>query len=134
MEQVRGNVLIIEDDSDCGEMCSTILINAGYGVRWVRSRDAALKAMEMYLYQLLLLDYSMPGMGVAEFLNVCRARADTIILMSAVVDPFHESQRLGIHYYLRKPFSPEELVAHVRGISSGILKQSTMSHKPKASR
>jgi len=41
-------------------------------------------------------------------------RAGTIILVSAMVDPQKEAERLNIDHWIRKPFSPEQLLSCLR--------------------
>jgi DNA-binding response OmpR family regulator len=120
MEKLHGNVLIVEDDEDTAETMMKGLGNAGYGVRKVASRDAALPAMERYIYDYIILDYAMPGMSVEDFLIVCRTNTENIILTSAVVDCQKEAVRIGLKRCLQKPFSIDELIDVMRGFSSGL--------------
>lgn len=120
--EVRGNVLIIEDDQDTADLCARILMRAGYGIRWVHSRDAALVALNRGLYQFILLDYSMPGLTIEEFLHHCLPKGN-VVLMSGIVDPQKEARRLGISCYLKKPFDPAELIALIRGLASEMKKR-----------
>jgi DNA-binding response OmpR family regulator len=122
LETIRGNALIVEDDPDCGAMILRILSIKGYGVRLVRSRDAALHAMHRYLYDYILLDYAMPGMSVEEFVKHCQCKSENIILISAVVDPAIEATRLGLKRWIPKPFDSEQLINAMRDLSSGLRK------------
>jgi DNA-binding response OmpR family regulator len=115
---VPGNVLVVEDDEDSGGLISAILTHAGYGVRWVKSRDAAIVAMQRYIYELILLDYAMPGLGIEDFLKVCAAMTEKIVLLSAAVNPEAEARRLGLKHWIKKPYAPEELVATLREFRS----------------
>jgi DNA-binding response OmpR family regulator len=114
-----GNVLVVEDDMDCGVMLVQVLSIAGYGVRWVQSRDEAVKALNNNLYDHIILDVSMTGMGIDIFIReyVARANRHNVVLISAVTDPEKEAERLGVKHALRKPFDPETLVGLLRGLS-----------------
>ena len=97
-------------------------MNKGYGVRLVTSRDDALKAMARYIYEYIILDYAMPGLGVEKFVEECRKITANIILVSAVVDPAMEAERLGITSWLRKPYDTDRLMEIMGGLSSGVQK------------
>ena len=112
MEPKSGTILIVEDNSDVGEMCVLILTKAGYGVRWAQSRAAALTAMKNDRYDVVILDYTMPGMLVDEFITL--ASTHQIILMSALTDIEDYTTRFGLKYALQKPFQPRELIAVVQ--------------------
>ena len=122
---IRGNVLVVEDDVDCGQMMMRILTAAGYGVRLSTSRELAVHALGRYLYEYIILDLRMPGMSTEEFLNVVRksSREMHIILTTAENDAPHESLRLGIEKFIGKPFSPEQLVNTIQSLSSGVRKR-----------
>ena len=115
-------MLIVEDDRDCAQLISQALTADGYGVRVVRSRDDAVDALRRYLYSYIILDYAMPGMTVETFLEHCRKVTSNIILVSAVIDPKKEAERLRLKNWLRKPFDTEELLEIMRGLSSGVQK------------
>jgi DNA-binding response OmpR family regulator len=127
MERIRGNALIVEDDPDCGEMMLKALTRAGYGVRWIRSRDDAVVAMNQYLYDYIILDYAMPGMSIEDFVTFCQMKITNVILVSAVVDPAREAQRLKLSHWIAKPFTPDKLMEVMRGLSSGIRKAPQVS-------
>ncbi len=121
---VRGNVLVVEDDQDCGHMIVRILSNAGYGVRWAPTREAAVAALGRYLYDYIILDLRMPGMPTEVFLKIVGAssREINIVLTTAETDAAREAKRLGIANFLGKPFMPEDLLAVLRKLSSGVRK------------
>jgi DNA-binding response OmpR family regulator len=116
-DQACGNVLIVEDDPDCGAMLAHILSDAGYGVNWVQSRDAAVDALHGYLYDHIVLDVAMSGMPIDNFVRNYVMRKYNVVLISAVVDPSAEARRLGIEHSLRKPFDPSDLLDLLRGLS-----------------
>ena len=117
---MRGNVLVVEDDADCGQMIIQMLGDRGFGVRLVKSRDDALEAMRRYLYDYILLDYAMPGLSIEDFVAICVEKGSNLILISAVVDPQVEAQRLGVKSWLRKPFTPEALLRLMNGLGSNL--------------
>jgi len=108
----KGNVLVIEDDPDTGEMIEKALTDNGYGVRVVRSRDDAVRMLKRYLYNFILLDYWMPGMTAENFIAQVSeggSRAK-VILMTAGGTIRMIASHLEIDDWLGKPFFPEELI------------------------
>ncbi|HYF50771.1 MAG TPA: response regulator [Planctomycetota bacterium] len=108
----RGNVLIVEDDKDTAQTLLVILGNAGYGVRKVSSRDAALQVLLSNLYQCILLDFYMPGMPAEEFVAALQTAHPIakVVLITAASEVETAAKRLGIPHYLGKPFEPEALL------------------------
>jgi two-component system response regulator FlrC len=113
-----ANVLVVEDDMDCGATLVQVLRMEGYGVRWAPTRDDAVVALKNNLYDHIILDVSMSGMGIDKFIRNFVEDRHNVILISAVVNPATEANRLGIKHALRKPFDPVELVEMLRGLSS----------------
>jgi len=108
-----GNVLVIEDDLDTGNLIVLMLATAGYGVRLVSNRDEAVLAMARYLYDYIVMDYHMPGLTAEAFVrqaNMQRPKAK-IILMTADDTVEEVAKRLKISAWIAKPFYPEDLVA-----------------------
>lgn len=104
-------ILIIENDTDIGELLSVTLKLAGYEVDVVISRDDAVIRMRDKTYDLFLVDYCMPGMRLHDFLFLHPEVDNCLILMSAIKDPKIEAKHFQIKYWLVKPFSSEELIA-----------------------
>lgn len=108
-----GNVLVVEDDDDCGMMIVTALSDAGYGVRLARTRNDAAVAIRRYLYEYIILDVRMPGMSITDFqaaVSLSAAKNARIILTTAESDAATEAQKYYIPNWLGKPFTPEELL------------------------
>jgi DNA-binding response OmpR family regulator len=110
-DEVKGNVLVVEDDPDTAETWIWILAKAGYGVRKAPDRDTALRLMNSNLYSYVVLDLFMPGMSAETFIQKMRERPQVkVILITAASDAEHEAKRLGIVNYIGKPVSEEALL------------------------
>jgi CheY-like chemotaxis protein len=108
---VRGNVLVVDDDSDCRELIHHLLETEGYHVKVVCSREAALLALKQKRYDHLILDVVMPGMSIQEFIEkLPSTTVRNIIIISAVVDPQETANRINVRTWLRKPFDPAQLL------------------------
>jgi DNA-binding NtrC family response regulator len=111
--QILGNVLVVEDDSDCGSMVVSALAEEGYGVRLSRNRNEAVACLRRYLYEYIVLDLRMSGMTLADFLaavSLSVAKSAHVILITAESQVSSEAKRYGIKNWLGKPFTPEQLL------------------------
>jgi DNA-binding response OmpR family regulator len=115
-EKMNANILIVEDDRDCAATIAMILTQEQYGVREVASRDAALSILDSYLYDVIIMDLFMPGLGPKEFISEVRrrhARSEIILLTAADIVP-KAVKDLELLHWLGKPFQPDDLVKTVR--------------------
>jgi DNA-binding response OmpR family regulator len=112
------NVLVVEDDSDSGTMVCHVLIREGYGARLVASREDALQVLNTYLYDYILLDFSMPGMAAREFVTRVKATRPGchIILMTAAGCVQALAKDLSLPTYIPKPFEPYDVIGTIERI------------------
>lgn len=114
-----SNVLIIEDDQDTAETITVALVREGFGVRAVNSRDAAAMVMSTYLYDVVIMDFFMPGMGPEEFMRSIRQRNphSQFILITATAEAAEKAKALGICHWIGKPFEIADLIDAVEDCS-----------------
>lgn len=117
-------VLLVDDDREIVESMRMVLEMKGYEVFIARNGNQGLQVIEQEHPDLVVLDMMMPGRSgflVLESLvrngtNQNRA-GDPIrfIMITANEGKRHEelARLLGVEIYLRKPFSPEQLVDSV---------------------
>ena len=108
----KGNVLVIEDDPDTAETVALIVRGAGYGVRTAVNREAALLVLQSNLYDIIIMDLMMPGMGPIEFMQKVRTHAplSKFILMTATSRVASQARNLGMTWWIGKPFDPNQLL------------------------
>ena len=117
MDDMRGRVLIVDDDTALAEMLGIVLRSEGYEPFLCSDGDTALAAFHEHKPDLVLLDLMLPGM---DGIDVCRAiRAESgvpIVMLTAKTDTIDVVVGLesGADDYVMKPFKPKELVARVR--------------------
>ncbi|TVP74968.1 MAG: sigma-54-dependent Fis family transcriptional regulator [Gemmatimonadales bacterium] len=111
-------ILVVEDEDTIRELLLDTLEVEGFGVVAVSSGEAALRALEKTLFDVVLLDLNLPGM---HGLNVLSAAPSTqtdaqFIVMTAfgTVDTAVEAMKLGAFDYINKPFRTEELLLTLR--------------------
>jgi DNA-binding response OmpR family regulator len=69
-----GNLFILIVEREVGEMEAvyTTLLRQAYDYGFARTREDAIRIMCTKLYDYVIMDYTMPGMSVADFQSVLR--------------------------------------------------------------
>lgn len=113
------NVLVVDDDSITRQMLAFTLRKAGYEVTTATNGAEAFERFLMDRHQLIVSDWSMPGM---DGLELCRAirRTDSQRYVYFILLTTHDSAQdaiaglaAGADDYVRKPFDPGELIMRV---------------------
>jgi DNA-binding response OmpR family regulator len=112
-------VLVVEDHATLASRIAQGLRHAGMAVDAVLDGSAALRAVELTAYDVIVLDRDLP---VVHGDRVCRAVAGSgprILMLTAAaqIDDRVDGLELGADDYLGKPFAFAELVARVRALS-----------------
>lgn len=112
------SILIVEDDPVSRQLLRACLIGMGYAPDIAGSGEAALEALEIRHYDLLLLDIQMPGMDGFEVARRVRSRFGSHPRMVALTAAAMEGDRerclaSGMDDYLSKPMRMEQLAAVV---------------------
>lgn len=106
-------ILIVDNDEGLVHFLSRILRKQGYAVSEALDGTAALARIRDEGFDLILLDYKMPGLNGLETLReIRRANNRTpVIIMTAygTTDTAIAAMKLGAYDYLLKPFESEEL-------------------------
>jgi len=113
LKQLRGRILLVEDNPDIGEAVSAILADAGATVEWHTSADAALQALSQGLQvDAVLSDVSLPGensgIDLARRLAV-RVPDLPVVLMTGYTDRLQEAVAAGFRV-IPKPATPQSLI------------------------
>lgn len=113
-------ILIVEDEETTASLIRYKLSNSGYDVATVRDGVQAMEFLKSRRPDLIILDLMMPIMSGREFLiGVRRNRTYSeipVIILSAktLEQDVLEGLALGADDFMKKPFSPSELVARVK--------------------
>ncbi|MCL4158799.1 UNVERIFIED_CONTAM: hypothetical protein GTU68_053788 [Idotea baltica] len=110
------------DDAEVRELLFFTLSNVGYGVIEAESAEEALQLLDERLPDLILIDWTLPGMSgveLAKYVRKDNLLKDLPMMMLTARDAEGDKLKsfdFGIDDYLTKPFSPKELVARIKAL------------------
>jgi CheY-like chemotaxis protein len=115
----KGEVLIVEDDTDLRQALSQILADEGYRVDGAEHGLHALEQLRDGCRPcVILLDLTMPVMNGWQFRDQQRQDPDLaeipVVVISAGANLSEQIVPLGIQDYIRKPIQLGQLLATVR--------------------
>lgn len=116
----KGQILAVDDTPANLKVISETLHNAGYTVATAIDGDRALKRLQHYQPDLILLDIQMPGIDGFETCRRLKADPQTqhipVIFITALSDAINKVKGLEIGGvdYITKPFDHTELLARIK--------------------
>jgi DNA-binding response OmpR family regulator len=143
---VMAKVLVVEDDKDLAQTVERYLKGQGFDVDRVADGLEASSHLRTYPYDLILLDWQLPGMSGVEILREIRIRgvATPVIMVTGLDGIEHTEQGLesGADDYITKPYDLRELLARVKSVlrraqgqvTDSVLKAGQISLDPKPRR
>jgi DNA-binding NtrC family response regulator len=106
-------LLIVDNDEGLTHFLTRLFVRQGYEVHARADGESALRLLAEASFDLILLDYLMPGLnGLETLAEIQRAQVKTpVIIMTAhgTTETAIEAMKLGAYDYLLKPFDTEEL-------------------------
>ena len=132
--QVRGLVVVVEDEPAIAEVIRLNLARAGFGVHLCGDGNLALADITRLRPAAVVLDVGLPGIDGTE---VCRRMRDAgdwtpVLFVTARDDEVDRilALEMGADDYVTKPFSPRELVARLAGVlrrTTGAINEATLT-------
>ncbi|NES65052.1 MAG: response regulator [Okeania sp. SIO2D1] len=116
----KGQILAVDDIPANLKLISATLRNAGYAVSTAMDGERALKRLQHYQPDLILLDIQMPGIDGFETCRRLKADRNTrhipVIFLTALSDTVNKVKglELGGVDYITKPFDLPELLARIK--------------------
>ncbi|MGD9679785.1 MAG: response regulator transcription factor [Candidatus Obscuribacterales bacterium] len=115
-----AKILLVEDDEVLAEQIAGYLAARGHIVEPVFDGLAALEMLEAFKYDLLIIDWGLPGLAGVSVVEKLRARGDGMaILMLTGKDRIEEKEAgfsAGADDYLTKPFDIRELAVRIQAL------------------
>lgn len=111
-------ILIVDDDHDLQNFVRATLHASGYQTESAYSGEEALKLIQKWHPDLVILDMNMPGINGFETLKSLKQQRQYVAVIFLTADSKTEQIIAGLDAgaddYMPKPFSPNELMARVR--------------------
>lgn len=112
-------VLVVDDEPHIRTVLRGYLEADGFAVSEAADGEAALEALRVGPFDLVLLDVMLPGIDGLEVLRQVRGFSDAyVILVTARTEEVDKLVGLGVGAddYVTKPFSPREVTARVKAV------------------
>jgi formate/nitrite transporter len=110
----QNRILIVDDEPLVLQSCRRIFGDRGYEVETATSGQQGLDHLRRGYYDCALIDLKMPdlyGMELVREMREYRAETPVLIITGyADVESASEATRLGVSDYIRKPFTPQQIV------------------------
>lgn len=111
-------MLVVDDDPSVLQVVKMLAEMDGHVVDCANSAESGMSCLSSGAYDLVLLDYRMPGHDGLWFLQNANLQGTTrVVMMTAYAtgDFTKRAAAMGASSCLMKPFTKDDLLGHVRG-------------------
>jgi len=113
------SILLVEDDRSLGATLRDRLAREGYEVSWVETKQRALKRFGESLWDLIILDVSLPDGSGFEIARHIKAHSSVPIMFMTALGTAEnrlEGFEIGAEEFIPKPFHLRELLLRVKHV------------------
>lgn len=123
MSERRRKILIVDDAGPVVVLCVNVLQALGYAVQGANNGEVAVGHLEREVFDLLIVDYKMPGMSGFQVLERARERhpdiASVLVTGHGTPEVMKEAAKHSFDAILLKPFTSNELRTTVDQVLRG---------------
>ncbi len=124
MNQVKKQILAVDDNQDIRELVVQMLSSEGYDILTAKDGVEALEIMKSRTFDIVLLDVMMPVKSGIEVLTEMRSSKDSqiknlpvvMITAKSMIDDIETALSAGATSYIVKPFRAAALKQKIRDI------------------
>ena len=119
MEKNKFHILVVDDDDKIRQLIKQFLSENGFIVSSAENAEKAKSKIEVFNFNLIILDVMMPGQSGYELTKELKQSKNIpVILLTAKgeVESRIRGLELGADDYLGKPFEPQELLLRINNI------------------
>ena len=114
----KPHILCVDDDDKIRDLLKVFLRKNNFYVSTAQNVDRANKLLNLFSFDIIVLDIMMPKISGTEFLNNFRKEnVNTPVIMLTANSQLNiktKSYNLGCDDYLSKPFEPLELILRIK--------------------
>ena len=113
------HILVIDDDDRLRQLLKDFLKKNNFKVSVSPNANKAVKLLNEFIFDLIVLDVMMPEKTGIELINELGSEFETPILLLTALDQIDDKikgLKSGADDYLTKPFDPEELLLRINNI------------------
>jgi DNA-binding response OmpR family regulator len=115
-----AKILIVEDDPHLSSLIRNLLVAERHTAETAVDGNDALEMLKMFKYDLVVLDWMLPGMTGNTICQKYRDRGGAAPILMLTSKSSIEEKEAGLDSgcddYLTKPFDPRELLARIRAL------------------
>jgi two-component system, OmpR family, manganese sensing response regulator len=115
-----AKILLVDDDVQLVSQLEQFLKNANHAVDFCGDGQDAMQLIALSTYDLLILDWSLPGMSGPEICTQYRSRGGQAAVLFLTgrddIESLEKALQLGADDYVSKPFDIRELNARVNAL------------------
>ena len=116
------HVLLVDDEAIFTKNISKLLKNRGYQVAAVNDGYSAIRELEKYPFDVMILDLKMPGIDgittIRESIKLGLFTKTLVLTGHGSIDSALEAMKMGAYDYLTKPCEIEELVLKIETVTT----------------
>ena len=119
----KPHILLVDDDERLRDLLCKFLVENGFFVSTAREANHARQLMQVFIFDLMILDVMMPeedGLSLTHFIRNSTMRLKNTPLLLLTARGEVEDRIMGLSHgaddYLSKPFDPRELLLRLQSI------------------